>query len=131
MAGEASADLFNGLSLPDESVDKTLPAPERLRPPRLVGASDWRPESGRETPGLVVGVEPEDAALEGLLFEGSGGAGGPMDDLAPPTDGRVAVDSFLAGAPDGVPVREVAVDEEAVARFGLSGLVGDYRNIMS
>lgn len=48
-----------------------------------------------------------------------------MDDLVVPTPGRVAEDSFRAAAPDGVPVRDVELEEAAVAAFGLSGLVGD------
>lgn len=68
---------------------------------------------------------PDDATEEGLLFAGSGPKGGPMDDLFPPTDGRAAEDSFLAGVPDGVPVRETDVDEVAVAALGRTGLVGD------
>lgn len=126
--GEASADLLAGLSFPDES-DNTLPPAERLGPVRLVGASDWRPERGLEAVGLVVLGAPEDVTDEGRLFEGSGATGGPMDDLAPPTGGRVAEDSFLAVAPDGVPVREVDVEEAAVATLGLTGLVGDFKKV--
>lgn len=50
-----------------------------------------------------------------------------MDDLVVPTPGRVAEDSFRAAAPDGVPVRDVELEEAAVAAFGLSGLVGDLK----
>lgn len=95
-----------------------------MAPARPVGANDWRPETGLPGVGLVAELVPV-AAFDDLLFEGSGAVGGPMDDLEAPTVGRVAEDSFRAGAFDGVPVRDVEPEETAVTALGLSFRVGD------
>lgn len=124
LKGEPISDLFPA-SFPDsESPDRTLPEIGRTAP--RAGAVETRPPGGLVGP-LAVLPMVDVTADDCLLGPAAGKAGGPIDVLVPPTDGRAlpAPNDETRGALDGVPVLEFARLEAAVASCFVGDLVGD------
>lgn len=116
LRGESRPDLLP-LELPDnESPDRTLP--EFERDPRA-GPVETRGLGGRVNPLAPLPVDEVDGCL---LGPAAGKAGGPIEVLLPPTEGRVLAPMDDTRVFEGVPVREIV---PAVPSCLVGDLVGD------